>query len=459
MERFIVIGTNHKFAPLEVRERLVFSNQVQPLALRQLSQEHGLDETFLLSTCNRIEFLTFSELEQEDVFARFMSFLEKFHHLDMGPFKEYFYLHRGSQAVEHIFKVAASLDSLVLGETQILNQLKSAYEVAASEGATKKALNSLFREAVTSAKQVHGQTKISQGQSSIPSVAVSFIKRTFDELERKQVLLLGLGEMGRLALRHLKDAGVGKIIIVNRTLAKAQALAEEFQGEAVPFNLLVDYLPKADVVISQTSAKNTLIHKEEVARALKQRSYKPMFFIDLAVPRDIQPEVDQLDGAYRYEIDDLQKVVAEASEARLKEVERCREILKGNVQSFIQNFRTFRVDPLIARIRKQTETLIEQEFAKSSSQLNQLSEEQRKEVYYIARRITKKLLHQPIQMLKDEARKAQHESSSRLEFANDMLNWNTLLSRGQNSSAENDAEQKAQALAEEVSHKKTKGGA
>ncbi|MCA8938674.1 MAG: glutamyl-tRNA reductase, partial [Planctomycetes bacterium] len=304
MERFIVTGLNHKFAPIEIRECLAFADQALPMALRSLREDFGVPQAVILSTCNRVEIIAFGK--DRECAKRVRGFLSDFHHVEESFFSDHLYEHRGEDAVKHLFRVSSSLDSLVLGEYQILSQLKTAYQIATQEGTCGKAINALMQRAFALAKEVRARTAIGAGQLSVASVAVGFIKRTFENLAEKTVLLLGAGETAQITLRHLREAGVQDVIIANRTLEKAKELAEIFGGAAIPLDLVADYLPKADIVVSQTGATQPIITKKMVAKALKYRASGSLFFVDLAVPRDIATDVDRLDGVYRYDVDDLE---------------------------------------------------------------------------------------------------------------------------------------------------------
>lgn len=399
MDRFAVTGISHKFAPIEVRELLAFPAESLPKAFRLLRDEFGVEQSVIVSTCNRVEIITFSD--HTDIQPVIADFLAKFHRVRHETFQPHLYSHAGEAAVEHLLKVAASLDSLVLGETQILAQIKDAYAIAASEGATGKALNGLLHRAFSVAKDIHSQTAISRGRLSIASVAVDLIKRTFDDLDRRAVLLVGLGEMGELTLRHLREAGVGTVIVANRTHQRALDMAKTIDGEAIPLTLLADYLHRADIVVSQTAAPGIVISREMVARAMKQRGGRSMFLVDLAVPRDIHPEADLIEGVYRYEIDDLQRVVAEASEARTQEVARALELVAAAKAEFAAGMRTVSVEPLLTAIRSRHEALLEAECQRLAANLPPVAAEAAREA---SRRFMNKVLHQATMVLKDAAR-------------------------------------------------------
>lgn len=402
MKRFSVIGTSHKIAPLEIREAIAFAPGEIPDALHCLRDEYGVPQSLLVSTCNRTEIITFSECA--DIEDRVMRFLKQRKGVDAAKIRKHMFSYQGVDAIRHLYEVAASLDSLVLGEYQILSQLKQAFSSASEADGTGKALNVLMHSALKVGKEVRASTGIGSGQLSVASVAVSFIRRTFDDLEKKTALLIGIGETGLITLRHLKDAGVGSIIIANRTLSRAQQAAREFDGQAVPLSELSDVLASADIVVSQTSASQPIITPRMAGKALKERGYRSMFIVDLAVPRDIEPKVGKLDGVYRYDVDDLQRVVEQTLEQRSAEMQRCEEMLEERVQAFVNGFRAMRVDPILAGIRAHADQLIQEELDRSSRKLDQLNQSERDEVERVIHRVVAKLLHPPMLAIKDEAR-------------------------------------------------------
>lgn len=399
MPQFAVTGISHKFTPVEVRELLAFQGETLPRALRELREQHGIAQAVILSTCNRVEIVTWSD--HPNVHQEVVRFLSDFHRVSPETFSSHIYSHSGAEAVDHVLRVAASLDSLVLGETQILAQIKDAYSVAAAEGATGKALNALMHRAFSVAKEVHSQTALSRGRLSVASVAVDLIRRTFEDLQRRTVLLIGLGEMGELTLRHLRDAGVGNVIIANRTHQRAIDMAQSWNGEAIPLSLLDDYLHRADIVVSQTASPGFIVTPDLISKAMRRRAYRPMFLVDLAVPRDIHPEADRIDGVYRYEVDDLQRVVAEASEARAAEVARAVELIEAARDDFLASQRMVPVEPILLAARNRAEDLLSAELGRVDGMLSPEAAEIAREV---CRRFMNKLLHPTVSTLKEEAR-------------------------------------------------------
>lgn len=411
MQRYVVIGINHKYAPLEIRERLAYSERRVPAALRDAREKHGCDEAVLLSTCNRVELYAFTHATEAR--ENLLRLLAEGHGLSPDYLTKYVYFHRGRAAVEHLLRVCGGLDSLVLGETQVLNQVKRAYLQAQSENATGKALNTLFHRAFAVAKRLHTETAISEGQLSTSSVAVSFARRLFDNLSEKTALLVGVGEVGELTLSYLKEHGIGRAIVVSRTLERAKDVAAKHGADAVPMDLLEDYLPRADIVISQTAAEHAIFTREMVKGAQKKRGWKPLFILDLAVPRDVAPDVDELSDVYLYNVDDLDQVVAEHAVARSAELERCNTIIREEAEKFIASFESFSAAPLIKALSERAHRLREAEVNKVLSQLVDLPAEQKQEIERFSQQLVNKLLHSQITAIKQESQRENAATSLR----------------------------------------------
>lgn len=403
MQRFVVLGINHKFAPLEVRERFAYSDRRLPAALKAFREGLPCNEVVLLSTCNRVEVYAFTEVE--DARGLMLNALAADQGLKPEFLQQYCYFQRGREAVEHLFRVAGGLDSLVLGETQILSQVKRAYLLAQSENSTAKALNGLFHRAFQTAKKMHHETGISEGQFSISSIAVSFVKRVFDDLASKTALLIGAGEVGELTLSYLRDAGVGRVVVVSRTLERAREVAERFKGDAVPLELLHDYLPSADIVISQTSAEGRVLSKSDFATCQRKRGFAPVFALDLAVPRDIAEDASDVDGVFLYNVDDLEQVVASHAMERSAELDLCRSIVSTEVEAFLAGFQAYAAGPMIAELRHKAESLQQTELRRLHDRLSDLSPEVRDEIARFSERLVAKLLHPQFQAIRAEAAK------------------------------------------------------
>ncbi|MHC4840501.1 MAG: glutamyl-tRNA reductase [Planctomycetota bacterium] len=412
MQRFAVLGVNHKFAPLEVRERVAYSDRKIPAALRALVEDGGCDEIVLLSTCNRVEAFCFSE--DENPFDAMVETIASDHNLSTQFLEPYVYFHRGQKAIEHLLRVAGGLDSLVLGETQILNQVKRAYLLAQSENTTGKALNSLFHRAFSVSKRLHTETNISSGQFSISSVAVHFMNRVFNDLSTKTALLIGAGEVGELTLTHLKEAGIGRIVVLSRTLERAKDLANRFEGDAVPFDLLQDYLPTADIVISQTSSETPILDVRAFKKSQKARGWRSVFALDLAVPRDIAEDCGNVEGVFLYNVDDLEGVIAERTEARSRELEKCNSIIESEAEAFLSNFEGFKADDAISELREKTAKVRDYELERLMSKLSELSPEARQEISSFSERLSNKLLHPQLHAIREEATKGDESEMNRL---------------------------------------------
>lgn len=401
MHRFVVLGINHKFAPLEVRERLAYPDRRIPAALKAIRERAGCEEVVLLSTCNRVEVYAF--INDADARSRILHAVAADQTLKPEYLDQYCYFHRGREAVEHLLRVAGGLDSLVLGETQILSQVKKAYLLAQSENATGKALNGLFHRAFQSAKRLHTETGISEGQLSTSSIAVRFINRVFEDLGDKTALLIGIGEVGELTLTYLREAGIGRVIIVSRSLEHAKEAAGRFNGNAVPFDLLHDYLPSAHIVITQTAADGRILERNDFLKSQKKRNYGSVFVLDLAVPRDVAEDVGELEGVFLYNVDDLEHVVSEHAMERSNELDRCKAILTDEVDHFLKGFQSYAAGPLITELRAKAEQIKEEEIGKLLARFPDLPENARKEIGAFSARLMNKLLHPHIQGIKDQA--------------------------------------------------------
>ncbi|HVP43444.1 MAG TPA: glutamyl-tRNA reductase, partial [Terriglobales bacterium] len=326
-----LIGVNHRTAPVEVRERFAIPESRLPDALQSLCKYPGISEGLILSTCNRVEFLAHPENGSE---ADLRGFIRQYFSVDPTDFEKYLYEYHDDDAVRHIFRVASSLDSMIVGEPQILGQMKDAYTAARSVGAVNSRLDALVTRAFAVAKRVRSETQIGTSAVSVASVAVELAKKIFGELSGKVVYLVGAGKMSELAARHLLAHGAEQIMVANRTYQKAQDMAEAFGGQAVLFEQLYDTVDKADIIISSTGAPHFIFRREHGEAFLHRRKNRPMFFIDIAVPRDIDPEMNKLDGIFVYDIDDLQQVASRHIDDRRREADRAEAIVTDEVHRF-----------------------------------------------------------------------------------------------------------------------------
>ncbi len=401
----IVIGLNHKTASIEIRERLAFQESEIEEALRRIKAIPSIREAILLSTCNRVElYATCKEVEK--AVQELKEFLSQFHQFPLERFEKNLYLLVGKEAVRHIFRVASSLDSMVVGEPQILGQIKEAYQKANESNASGVILHRLLHRAFHVAKRVRTETKISNSAVSVSSVAVELAQRIFGTLEDRTVFLIGAGEMIELAARHLVSGGVRKILVTNRTYERAVNLAQEFQGEAIPFDEINRGLKKADIVISATNSPVPIFTSEQISRVMKERKQRPIFFIDIADPRDIEPKVGDLENVYLFNIDDLQKVAYENLKDREKEAEKAEGIVGEEVERFVRWYHSLEVTPTIVALRKKFEEIRRRELAKMLSLHPELTEKERKSLEAMTSAIINKILHEPVTQLKEKDEEA-----------------------------------------------------
>ncbi len=362
---FFVLGVNHKTAPVEVRERFAISESRLPEALGKLTSMEGIEEGMIVSTCNRVEIFARSQNGHCDL----QKFVRDYFGFTTGEYESYIFEHSRLEAVKHVFRVASSLDSMVVGESQILGQVKEAYATARALGTVTSQLDQLLTRAFAVAKKVRNETTIATSSVSIASVAVELAEKIFGSLNGKSVYLVGAGKMCELAARHLIAHGAKKIYVANRTYDRAVALANKFDGEAIPFERLYDTAPWADIIISSTGAPHAIFRKEHGEKFLHARKNRPMFFIDIAVPRDIDPGLNDLDGIFVYNIDDLQQVVQSHIGDRRKEAVRAELMVEEEVRKFEQRAQTAEVVPTIVSLQQHLETLRQAELDRVRSRL------------------------------------------------------------------------------------------
>ncbi len=400
--RLFLIGMSHKTAPLEMRERLqlLCGEGSQPLA--ELMRLTGILEVLYLATCNRVEILACTEDDGQAVEV-LKSFIYRQGNLSIAEMERCLYIHRDLEAVRHLFRVTSSLDSMVMGEPQILGQMKEAYRMAVESRATGVLLNRISHHAFQVAKRVRTETGIAGNAVSVSYAAVELAKKIFGDLKGKAILLIGAGEMSELAARHLLRQGVGSILIANRTYARAEAMAAEFQGVPVAFDRFPEVLPEVDIVITSTGAPGYILNAEMVAAALRRRRNRLLFLIDIAVPRDIDPAAGEIDNVYLYNIDHLQDVVDANREGRRAEAMKAEEIIAEEVEAFDRWFNALEVVPTIVALREKVEGIVKGELEKSASWLRKLEEEERNRVEILTASIVNKILHDPMTGLKEES--------------------------------------------------------
>lgn len=330
----LVVGMNHKTAPVEIREKFSFMSKQVMEVNRLLKEKAFLEENLILSTCNRMEIYALADRNRNYI-NDIENFLSRFHKLDISEYKDRIYIYRDKEAIEHLFKVASGIDSMVIGEMEILRQVKRAYQDARASNTTGKVLNRLFEKAFNTAKEIRTKTLITRGAISVSSLAVRLAKKILGELKDKKVLIIGAGKVGEQSVLYLKKEGIGSISVTNRTLEKAQDLAVRFGANAIKFEDFRTGLQDIDIIITSTGASHYIIHKDEVLSLMGQRRERPLFIIDLAVPRDVETEVNKIDNVYLYDIDDLQKTVDEAIGFRKNELDNCMRIIGKSSEKFI----------------------------------------------------------------------------------------------------------------------------
>jgi glutamyl-tRNA reductase len=415
---FQLIGVNHKSAPVEVREKLAIAESRLAEITAQLAKHPGIEEAMVVSTCNRVEFLARTTNGHADL----RGFLREHFQTEISTYSSCLYEKDGSDAVRHLFRVAASLDSLVVGEPQILGQVKEAYATARAVGAVHSQLDALVARSFAVAKRVRTETAVGSSAVSVASVAVELAKRIFGTLEGKVVYLVGAGKMSELAARHLIAHGAGTIFVANRTYERAAELAKQFEGEAILFEQLYATADKADIVITSTGAPFAIFRKEHGKLFLERRKNRPMFFIDIAVPRDVDPEMAKLDGIFVYDIDDLQHVIGEHVADRRREAEHAEEIVEDEVRKFELRMRTLSVVPTIVSLQEQLETIRQAEIDRVRGRLGKLTPEQELAIEVMTRGIVNKVLHAPITTLKSAAKDP--EATTVIELIRRVFNLN-----------------------------------
>ena len=387
----IAVGINHKTAPVEIRERVSFAPERLADALHELTSTNEVSEAAILSTCNRTELVCCSN---EDHGSTVIDWFEHYHKLNDSEVRPYIYVHPDQLAVRHVLRVASGLDSLILGEPQILGQIKDAYSKAEQAGTIGKMLNKLFQHTFSVAKQVRTDTAIGSSPVSVAFAAVSLAKQIFSGMEEHTALLIGAGETIELAARHLHATGIGRMIIANRTVEKAHAVAAEFNGYAIALGEIPAHLAEADIVISSTGSQLPILGKGAVESAVKQRKHRPMLMIDIAVPRDIEPEVGEMEDIYLYTVDDLQEIIEEGLKSRQEAAEQAEEIIDTQVAHFMGWLQSLNAVDAIRQFRDHATNIRDAEVAKALQQLHNGADAE-KVMQKLAHNLTNKFTHAP----------------------------------------------------------------
>lgn len=398
----VVLGLSHKTAPIEIRERLHVSESNLPEALERLGTCEHLLERMMLSTCNRVETYAVAE-DVEGARRSVVEFLAERHALPREAFEPALYLLTGDQAIRHVFRVASSLDAMVVGEAQILGQVKAAYGVALGQDATGVILNNLMETAFHVAKRIRTETGIGASAVSIPTAAIELAKKIFGDLKGRAVMLIGAGKMSELSARHLLADGVGAVIVANRNFDRAVELAERFKGRPVRYDAAKADMVQADIIISSTGAPHQILSKADLEQIIVQRRNRPIFLIDIAVPRDIDPAANEIDNVYLYDIDDLEGVVQANLRERLLEAERAEALIDREVSKFARWFGSLTVVPTIVAMRKKVESIRLEELRKVLAKMPDLTPEERQAVSSLTSAIVNKILHDPMTELRRQS--------------------------------------------------------
>ena len=417
MTEILILGLNHKTADVDLRECLAFTDEQVDTALQALRSQPSISEVVLLSTCNRVEMI-FTTKSPDRALSEAKSFLAKFKNVPPDSFEKALYLHRGNQAIKHIFRVAASLDSMVVGEPQILGQVKEAYRIATEQKTSGVILNRLLHKTFFVAKRIRTETGIGNSAVSISFAAIELARKIFGSLEGKNALLIGAGEMAELAVEHLLRHRAAEIYVANRTFERAVELAGRFKGHPVNFKEIPDTLPRVDIVISSTGSPDYVVTRQQVKSIMKERRNRPVFFIDIAVPRDIDPELNRLTNVYVYDIDDLNGIVDENIEDRGREALKGERIVDEAAIRFRQWLENLSVVPTIKALRNKLEKITRAELDKTKGSQT-FSPEQEAAIERMSASMVNKILHDPTLLLKSEgcyADKSKHIDLTRKLF-------------------------------------------
>jgi glutamyl-tRNA reductase len=400
--KLLVTGVSHKTAPVEIRERLAFPESALPAAVAQLKSRDGVSEALILSTCNRVEIVAAGD-DGIDLRGVIRDFLVEARQASVLSLSSCLYHHEGPEAILHLFRVAASLDSMVVGEPQILGQLKSAYAVAKAQGALCGLLESVLSRAFGVAKRVRSETGIGQMAVSISYAAVELARKIFGSLDGKTVMIVGAGKMSELSARHLRRSGASHIFVTNRTYDRALELANLFHGTPVEYTKFLSLLPEVDILIASSGAPHYILHKAEMQHVIGVRRNKPMFLIDIAVPRNIAPDVNEVDNVFLYDIDDLQGVVNSNLREREKEAGHAEGIIAQEVERTLSRLKAQEVTPAIVSLREQLEQIRIAETERMRSKLGPLTAQQQEALDALTRAIVNKIAHGPISELRKQA--------------------------------------------------------
>jgi glutamyl-tRNA reductase len=401
--KFSITGVNHKSAPVEVRERLAFDDDALSQALVALKGRPGFCEGMILSTCNRVEVALTCEENSKTAAVEVDEFLADTRHVRREWVTPYLYHFEDSDAIRHLFRVASSLDSMVVGEPQILGQLKSAYSLAKEHGAVSGFMDALLTRAFSVAKRVRSETDIGANAVSISYAAVELAREIFGSLEGKKIMIVGAGKMSELAARHLRRSGAGQILVTNRTQERALEMVELFDGKLVDYTRFLSALPEVDIVISSSAAPHYIIVREDMKKVLEARRNRPMFLIDIAVPRNIEPTVNELDNVFLYDIDDLQRVIENNLQGRMDSAKEAEAIVHEEVERMMARLKAREVAPTIVKLQDELERMRATEVARMRTKLGALTPEQELAIEALTKSMINKIAHGPISEIRRQA--------------------------------------------------------
>ncbi len=400
--KVFVAGLNHKVADVDVREKLAFNGPKLEEGLTRFRELPEINEAIILSTCNRVE-LYANVKDNQRAAEAVKTFLSEFHNINRSSLDAGLYIYEGTDAVRHIFRVASSLDSMVVGEPQILGQLKDAFELALSQKTTGILLNKLMKKAISVAKRVRTETRIAENAVSISFAAVELAKKIFTDLSKRVFMLLGAGEMAELAAKHLISSGVKEVLVSNRTYERACDLAKEFNGKPVRFDEFINEMARADIVICSTGAPDYIVTKSQMQKVMKERKQRQVFLIDISVPRNIDPEINDLDNVYLYNVDDLQGVIDSNLFERKKEAGKAEKIVDEELETFLKWQSTLDSVPTIIAIREKAEEIKKEELDKLFHKITGMGEKEREAIEYMAAALINKMIHPPTAALKEDS--------------------------------------------------------
>jgi glutamyl-tRNA reductase len=398
----VVIGLNHKTADVDLREKLAFNGPKLEEGIRQIRELPEIKETVIISTCNRVEiYLTVKDVGK--AFEAIKDFFVRFFEIRRESLDNALYLYDDMQAVRHIFRVSSSLDSMVVGEPQILGQLKDAFEFALERKTTGVLLNRLLKKSISVAKRIRTETKIAENAVSISFAAVELAKKIFDDLPEKTFMLLGAGEMAELAAKHMINSGVTNIVIANRTFETGCNLAKEFNGRAILFEDYLKELVHADILICSTGAQKYVLMKDQMQKVMKERKNRPVFIIDISVPRNIDPEINDMNNVYLYDVDDLRGVVDTNILERQKEAKKAEDIIEEEIETFKKWLSSLDSVPTVIALREKAEAIKKEEIEKLLNRLPEIGEKEKKAIEGLASSIVNKLIHAPTVALREDS--------------------------------------------------------